>query len=483
MPTSSASDRESLSGELHTGWSGRLVRQVLVLIAANVMVDTVVSSPIIVLPQMLEHFDTDQAAWLNAGAMLAGAMWAPLLGKSADIYGKRKVLLVTLLIGCLGALVCLFAPNVWVFIAGRMIQGAALAALFLTVALIRQICAPRLGMAVVGLLTAGTAVIGIFDAFLFEYLADEYGFQSVFVVSGALAAVAAIFVRLLIPESPIKAGGKLDVLGALLLGGGLAAALGYISLIPELGWIGVGPLSIIVGGIALMIAWGIRTRRIPEPVIPIGNLTKPLLLTMAVVVLSTGAYQSMLQLIGLIARISPDEQLGYGLDAAGSMGLLFAVPSIGIILGGPLAGALATRIGPAWTLAGGVLIGTGAAIGLFMSTSHFYPALVFFGLLGFTAGVIVTSGFNMAANVASAESHGVTTGLIQVMLAVGSVLLNVVGAAVLTATQVTVNGVEKNSAVGVNSYIAIGIGAFLVSVVVALVLARSHRFTPLLGSK
>ncbi|MEU5849199.1 hypothetical protein [Saccharopolyspora shandongensis] len=38
-----------------------------------------IGSPMMVLPQLLEHFDTDQVAWLNASAMLAGAICSPLL--------------------------------------------------------------------------------------------------------------------------------------------------------------------------------------------------------------------------------------------------------------------------------------------------------------------------------------------------------------------------------------------------------------------
>src|SRR6185503_9395621 len=109
MPNSSTA--EPLTGERHTRWNRRLVGQVAVLIMVNAMVDTVVSAPLLVLDKMLEHFHTDQAAWLNASAMLAGAMWAPLLGKGADIHGKRKLLGTTLVIACAGALVCLVAPT------------------------------------------------------------------------------------------------------------------------------------------------------------------------------------------------------------------------------------------------------------------------------------------------------------------------------------------------------------------------------------
>ncbi|MEE2043130.1 MFS transporter, partial [Nocardiopsis tropica] len=109
--------------------------QIVALLLANIVADTVIVAPLLVLPQMLDHFDTTQAAWISSSAMLAGAMWAPLFGKSADIHGKRKMLTVVLLIACGGALVCMAAPNLWIFVLGRMRQGAAVAAVFLTAAI------------------------------------------------------------------------------------------------------------------------------------------------------------------------------------------------------------------------------------------------------------------------------------------------------------------------------------------------------------
>src|SRR5688572_25357578 len=93
------------------GWSRRLMLWVTVLILANVLADVAITSPLMVLPQMLDHFDTDQAAWLNVSAMLAGAIWSPLLAKSSDVFGERRMLIATLLLACGGALVCLAAPN------------------------------------------------------------------------------------------------------------------------------------------------------------------------------------------------------------------------------------------------------------------------------------------------------------------------------------------------------------------------------------
>jgi MFS family permease len=460
---------------MHTRWNKRLVGQVAILILVNVMVDTVITAPLIVLPQMLEHFGADQPAWLNASALLAGAMWSPLLGKTADIHGKRKILVLTLVLAGVGALVCMIAPSLWVFVLGRVIQGAAVASLFLTVGIVRDICDNRMGMIVTGIVTTGNAVFGIAFPFVFETLSEAYGYRIVFVVSAAFAAAGALLVRFFLPESVVRTPGRIDVAGALLLGGGIAAVVTYVSLGGDLGWTGTIPLLVLLAGAVALAYWVRLAQRRPDPVVDITKLSRPLVLTLLVVVLGTGAYQSMLQLFSLLADVSAGDGLGYGLAAEGALGMLYGIPAIGIVLGGTLAGALATRIGPAATLTAGVALGLTGTLGLFAAASTLPLAVVCSFLLSLTAGSLVTSGFNMASTLAPAEGQGVVSSMVMVMIAIGSVILNFVGAAVLKATRVDVRGTPENSATGVFSYIGIGTGAFVAAGVLAVLLVRTQR--------
>jgi MFS family permease len=441
------------------------------------MADTALTTPLMVLPQMLEHFDTDQAAWLNASALLAGAIWSPLLAKSADIYGKRRVLLVTIFVAGAGSVVCLIAPDLVVFLLGRLLQGAAMAVVFLTVALTRQICAPRVAMTAIGIVTSASAVVGIVEPFLMTPIIDRFGFQSVFVVSLALSAVAALCVRLLVPESPIRSNGRVDLGGALLLGGGLAAVLGYISLGQELGWLSGTMIVLLAAGTAALAGWVATALRVDEPIVDIRALSRPLALTLLAVVLAAGSFQSMMQLTSLIAQVPPELALGYGLGNTGPSALLFAAPAPGIVLGGIFAGWLATRIGPARTLLGGIAIGTIATFTMLAGVSSFPLAITGVALLGTAAGAIGTSGFNLATALAPPERHGVVSGLVSVMLSIGGVVVTVAATAVLNATTTVVNGTPHNSATGMYLYVLIAGILFVLATVTATTLVRG-RFTP-----
>ncbi|ANW22345.1 MFS transporter [Streptomyces clavuligerus] len=468
-----SSTRQSGTGSTDARANGRLIGLVTVLVLVNFVVDSAITAPLVVLPEMLDHFGTDQAAWLNATAMLAGVMWAPLLGRSADIHGRRKVLVLTLLLSCAGALVCAVAPGLWLFVPGRMLQGASLAAIFLSVAIVRGACAPRTAMIAVGVVTSGSAVLNIASRFLIEELASEFGFQVLFLVSAAVAVAMAGCVHKVVPESPAGAPGRIDFGGALLLGAGLGGVLGYVSLGSDFGWLAVGPLALLAVGVTASARWFLVSSRKPDPLIDVKDLHGPLALLLLVVFLAAGSYQSMLQLIPLIGDVSSDQGLGYGLADRGSTALLLAAPGLGVTLGGPAAGWLAARVGPAPTLAGAVTLGTVVTLGMFLGVSRLPAALCCAFLLGVTVGALGTSGFNMAGGLAPPERQGIVSSLVMVMVSIGSVALNFVGAAVLASTAVVIDGETVNSATGVLSCIAIASGAFTLAAVLAALLART----------
>lgn len=363
-------------------WSKRLIIWAAVLTLANVLADVAIGSPMMVMPQLLEHLDTDQVAWLNASAMLAGAIWSPLLAKSSDLFGKRRILIGTLLLSCAGALVCLAASNVWIFLVGRFLQGAAFAAVFLTVALARQICTPRVAMALVGLVTSGSSIVGVIEPYLMQPVIEELGYRSVFITAALLAAAAALCVRSFIPESPIRSTGRVDVRGAFLLGGGLGAVLAYISLGRDLGWLSGGMITLLAAGAAALVSWAFLALRVDEPIIDIRALSRPILLTLLALVLAAGSFRSLLQLTGVVAHVPPDLGLGYGLGDGESIAVLLATPNAGIVIGGTCAGWIAGRYGPALPLLGGIAVGTAGTFAMLAGVSALPMAIACGAVVG-----------------------------------------------------------------------------------------------------
>lgn len=459
-------------------WSTRLLIWAAVLILANVLVDIVIGSPLMVMPQLMAHFDTDQAAWLNAGAMLAGAIWAPLLAKSSDVFGKRRVLVGTLLLACAGAVVCLAAPNLWVFLVGRSLQGAAFAAVFLTVTLARQICAPAVAMVLVGFLTSGPSIVGIVEPFLMKPVIDAFGYRSVFVVAAVLAATAAIGVRCFVPESPVRVATRIDVGGALLLGGGIGATLTYISMGQAVGWLDGRMIALLTAGAGALVWWAVSALRVDEPLIDIRALHRPILLTLLALLLAAGSFRSMLQLTSVVAQVPVELGLGYGLGHGEAIAILLAVPNLGIVVGGVCAGWVAGRgSGPARPLLGGITIGAVATFAMLLGVSALPLAIVCATMLGVAAGAISASGYNLAIDFAAPEHQGTIAGLVSVMLALGSVVFNFAGGEVLKATRIlgmAAGGAPVSTAGGVHLYVAMAGTLFALAAIPVIMLGRKR---------
>ncbi|XCI62927.1 MFS transporter [Mycolicibacterium parafortuitum] len=465
-------------GEVRNQWSKRLVLWVVVLLLANVLADVVIGAPLMVLPELLDRFDTDQAAWLNVGAMLAGAIWSPLLAKSSDIAGKRRVLVITLLVAGAGALICLVAPNLWTFLVGRFLQGAGFGSVFLTVALVREISAPPVGMTLVGLLTSGASVVGVLEPFLMKPVVDAYGYRGVFTVAALLAAGAALGVRCLVPESPVRAGSRVDVAGGVLLGGGVGALLAYLTLARSVGWSDGRMIALGLAGIAALALWAVSSLRLAEPIVDLRALHRPVVLTLVALLLAAGAFRSVLHLIGIVAHVPADLGLGYGLGDGEAIALLLAVPNLGIVVGGVCAGWLSGRhSGPALPLLGGIALGTIAAVTMLAGVSALPLAVGCAGMLGVAAGAIGASGYNLAMDHAAPAQHGTIAGLVSVTLALGSVVVTFAGGEVLKATEsaaVISGGAPVSTAFGVYLYVAMAGACFALAAIPAAMVWRTR---------
>ncbi|TRW79025.1 MFS transporter [Mycolicibacterium sp. 018/SC-01/001] len=453
----------------------KIVRWSAVLILANVVADVVVGSPMMVIPHLLDRFDTDEGAWLTTSALLAGAIWSPLLAKAADVHGKRRMLVGTLLVACGGALLCVVAPTLWIFILGRVLQGAGYAAAFLTVALVVQVRPPREAMFVVGLVTSSSSVVGMIEPVLMTPVIERFGDRGVFVVAGLLSVVAAVGVAKVLPESPVRSAGRVDVPGALLLGGCLGGVLGYVSLGRDSGWLSAWPSVLLAAGLIALAGWLVRSYRIAEPIVDLRSLSRPVLLTLAALVLAGGAFRCLLHLFGVIGHVPAELDLGYGL--AGAVAALFAVANLGIAVGGVTSGWLAGRIGPAATLLGGIALSAAATVAMTVGVSVLPVALACAAGLGAAAGAIGASGYIVATRHTAPERQGTVAGLVSVVMALGAAVLTIAGAEILEAATIpgaAVAGAKVCTAAGVLTYIGMAAVLLLAAAVPAAALARGR---------
>ncbi|TIM03763.1 MAG: MFS transporter, partial [Mesorhizobium sp.] len=82
--------------------------------------------------------------WIVTGYLLTATAVAPLYGKISDVYGRRPTVYAAILIFLAGSLVSAMAPNMFVLVVGRAIQGAGGGGLFaLTQTVVGDLVPPR----------------------------------------------------------------------------------------------------------------------------------------------------------------------------------------------------------------------------------------------------------------------------------------------------------------------------------------------------
>jgi MFS family permease len=141
------------------------------------------------LPELQREFDTTTgwATWLLTGFLLSASVLTPLLGKLGDQYGKERLLLISLGIFFVGSVAAIFAPNIWVLIACRVVQGAGGAVFPLSFSIIKDEFPPeKIGVAV-GVVSAVFGVGGGLGLVISGLILDNLSWPWIFVV-GAFAS-------------------------------------------------------------------------------------------------------------------------------------------------------------------------------------------------------------------------------------------------------------------------------------------------------
>ena len=198
----------------------------------------------------------DSYALVFAGLLLpAGAL--------GDKYGRRRALLVGLILFAVGALLATRASGPISLISSRSIMGVG-AALTMpaTLSIITIVFPPdERGKAIAvwaGFAGAGGA-LGLVGGGL---LLQSFWWGSVFFINVPIAVVAVVAVIMLVPESKEGAERPLDPVGALLSMAGLGVLLYAIIQGPENGWtsaIVLGGLVVAFASLALFVWWELRS--------------------------------------------------------------------------------------------------------------------------------------------------------------------------------------------------------------------------------
>ncbi|MFQ6329089.1 MFS transporter [Nocardia sp. CWNU-33] len=330
-----------------------------VLAAAGIvaaLMQTIVVPLIGDLPKLL-NTSASNASWVITATLLSAAVTTPIAGRLGDMYGKRRMLLISCLPLIAGSAVCAMAASVAPMVIGRGIQGMGVGIVPLGISALRDLLPPeRLGSSI-ALMSSSLGIGGALGLPISAAVAENTSWQVLFWAAAILGSLVAVLIWLYVPgTSAAESAGRFDFLGALGLGAGLVCLLVAVSKGATWGWASGTILGLFAAAVIVFATWGWWELRTRDPLVDLRVTARPqvLLTNAASVVVGFAMYAQALILPQLLQL---PEATGYGLGQSMlAMGLWMAPAGLMMMVVSPLGATLSAARGPKVTLLTGCLV-------------------------------------------------------------------------------------------------------------------------------
>lgn len=301
------------------------------------------------------------AGWVLTANLLAAVVATPVIGRLADLYGKRLILIAVLTLVLIGSIIAALTHSLALLILGRMLQGVSYALFPIGLAVLRDEMPPTKLVGGMAILSGTLGVGGGFGLVLTGLLtADGADYHRVFWLTAAFVVVALSLVWFVIPSRARSGGvGTVDWWGAVLLASALVLLFLALTQGRSWGWGAVTTLACVIGGALVLALWWFFENRVTAPLVAPRMLTHgPLLATnIATLFVGIGMFVNFLACSYFVQ--TPREVAGYGFGAdvlAASVVYLLPGSVVGVAAA-TLSGGLIRRFGPRPILITGGIIG------------------------------------------------------------------------------------------------------------------------------
>jgi len=378
-------------------------------------------------------FSRENLQWVITAYSIAFGGFLLLGGRAADLLGRRRVFMVGVALFTLASLACGLAQSEGMLIASRAVQGLggaiiSPAALSIVMTSFEEGPERNKALGIWGALGGSGAAVGVLaGGVLTKYL----GWEWIFFVNVPVGAAVLLLTPRIVPESRRdETGRKYDVLGAVLVSGGLALLVYTISRAPDVGWVTARTILLLIASAGLLAGFFFNERRIPDPLMPF-HIFRVRTVTGANVV---GALLGAVIFANFfVLTLYVQGVLGY---SALKAGVTFVATAGTAVIAAGVAQALTTRFGPKPIIAIGLALLTGAMI--WYSQIPVHASFVSDLLPGYLmVGVGIAFAFvpvSIAALAGVAEREaGLASGLINTSQQIGGAVGTAVASSIFTS--------------------------------------------------
>jgi EmrB/QacA subfamily drug resistance transporter len=395
-----------------------------------ILSSTIVANALPTIMSELKGTQTD-FAWVITAALLANAATTPIWGKLADLFDKKVLVQLSIVIFVAGSVMAGLSQTIPLLLTARVVQGIAMGGLTaLAQAIIGSMIPPRDRGKYSGYMGAVMAVGTAGGPLLGGFIVDSpLGWRWTFFVCVPLAVVALILLQITLKIQHVKRPAKIDWLGSILLTTGVSLLLIWVSFAgnPDYyDWWSWQSALMVGGGVALLALLVVVESKVSQPIIPlkiISERTTALAIwaSVAVGVAMFGSSTFLGQYFQVARGATPTEA-----------GLLTLPMIAGNLIGSVLSGQLISRTGKwkRYLVAGSVLLigGLGLA-GTMDHTTELWQSGVFTAILGLGLGMLMQNLVLAVQNTVSASDIGTASASVAFFRSVGGAIgVSVLGA-------------------------------------------------------
>jgi EmrB/QacA subfamily drug resistance transporter len=210
-------------------------------------------------------------SWVVTAYLLASTVTGPLYGKLGDLYGRKPVLQFAIVIFLIGSALCGISQSMTQLILFRALQGLGAGGLIVvTLAVVGDVVPPRDRGRYQGLFGAVFGVSTVIGPLLGGFFVDDLSWRWIFYVNLPIGVLALAVIAVVFHANTERKRHAIDVAGAVLLAGSLAAVVLFTSLGGTTwGW-GSTPIIVLIAlSVVLLPLFVLAEHRSKEPLLPL----------------------------------------------------------------------------------------------------------------------------------------------------------------------------------------------------------------------
>jgi MFS family permease len=365
------------------------------------------------IPQLEHTLHTSEsgASWLLTAYLLSAAIATPILGRVGDMAGKEKVIVAVLVALSVGSLISALATTLPVMLAGRVIQGAGGAVFPLAFGIIRDEFPAERVAGAIGVMSAILGAGAGAGIVLAGPILVHLNYHWLFWIPLIMSVAATIATFAFVPESPVRAPGTINWLGAALMSGWLVTGLLAISYAPTWGWGSSSVVGLAAATVVLLALWVVSENRSASPLVDMKMMRIRAVWATNLAALLFG-FGMFAMFIVLPQFAQTPTHVGYGFGASVTQSGLYLAPfAVAMVLVAPLTGRLSVLVGSKMVLVAGSLFAASSYLVLVVAHSEQWTLYVATALLGVGIAMGFASMANLIIEAVPAEQTGVATGM------------------------------------------------------------------------